>query len=243
MSQEAPTKICTSCGQRKPLSAFLQLNKAGTVTHGQICASCRKTLAENANRTQKTDDSGTQETGHKIDTKARMQAERDKRQQQTTLEENYHENRNLDAISAEFNEQKQALKQQAEKQIRTSLFNRQSFLSERKQVPASATTRQDQTPTQAEASAQAEQTEQQNTKEERQKTQHDPAALQLDSQIAGQTRFQGAEFQKKRQEFLRRLGKDSPFMHHADQARKAAEKSKPSETLEEHIEKTWKPKR
>lgn len=237
MSQDAPTKICTSCGQRKPLSAFLQMNKSGTVSHGQICASCRKTLAENAKRMQAGEDAGTQETGHKIDTKARMKAERDKRQLATEVNENYHENRDINASDIKSSEQKQELKQQTEKKIRSSIFSKQSFLSEKKQTPPATNT-----PAQVQAETEIKvQTEQQNAKEERQKTQHDPAALQMDSQIAGQTRFQGVEFQKKRQEFLRRLGKDSPFMRHADQAQKTTEKNKGKETLEEHIEKTWGP--
>lgn len=212
------------------------MNKAGTVSHGQICASCRKTLADNAKRPQG-EDAGTQETGHKIDTKARMKAEQEKRLLQTKTEKDYHENRDLNAMDAKFSEQKQELKQQTEKKIRSSIFSKQSFLTEKKQTPPTNTPAQ----VQAETAIKA-QTEQQNAKEERQKTQHDPAALQMDSQIAGQTRFQSAEFQKKRQEFLRRLGKDSPFMRHADQGQKNAEKTKGKETLEEHIERTFGPK-
>jgi hypothetical protein len=239
MSQEAPTKICTSCGQRKPLSAFLQMNKAGTASHGQICANCRKTLAENAKRPQG-EDAGTQETGHKIDTKARMKAENDKRQLVTEVHENYHENRDINATDAKFSEQKQAIKQETEKKIRTSMFGRQGFLSEKKQTPTTQAT------TEAQQQAHAEtqiQTEQQNTKEDRQKTQHDPSALQLDSAVAGQIRFQSTSFQKTRQEFLRRLGKDSPFMRAAENANKTNEKNKTKETLEEHVEKTWEPTR
>lgn len=230
MSQEAPTKICTSCGQRKPLSAFLQLNKAGTVSHGQICASCRKTLAENANRLQKADDSGTQETGHKIDTKARMQAERDKRQHQTNVEETYHEGRDQTALDMKFSEQKQEATQQTEKKLRNSLFGKQSALSQQKQT--SSIDPQEKI-----------QTEQHIAKEERLKTQHDFTMPYHDPQVAGQLRFQSTAFQ----EFRRRLGKESPLVRAAENAAKRAnkdtDKNKPSETLEEHIEKTWKPKR
>jgi hypothetical protein len=236
MSQEAPTKICTSCGQRKPLSAFLQMNKAGTVSHGQICASCRKTLTENAKHPQG-EDAGTQETGHKIDSKARMKAENDKRQHQTDLHENYHENRDINATDAKFSEQKQATKQETEKKIRGSMFGRQGFLSEKKQTPNTEAS------TQAQQQAHAEtqiQTEQHNAKEERQKTQLDFTMPYIDPQTPGQARY-GTAFR----EFRQRLGKDSPFMRAAENAaknaNKANEKNKTKETLEEHIEKTWQP--
>lgn len=230
MSQDALTKICTSCGQRKPLSAFLQINKAGTVAHGQICASCRKTLAENAKHLQKGDDAGTQETGHKIDTKARMQAERDKRQHQTNLEENYHEGRDQTAIDTKFSEQKKEAKQQTEKKLRDSLFAKQSFITQQKQTPN----------INPEDKAQ---TEQHIAKEERLKTQHDFTMPYHDPQVAGQLRFQSAAFK----EFRRRLGKESPLVRAAENAAKGsnkdADKNKPNETLEEHIEKTWGPKK
>src|SRR5689334_3391181 len=70
MSTSHTTRICSSCGQRKSLSAFLQLDEKNGTTYGTLCSTCRKTQA---NETEKeSDDSITERLTLKIDTKARV---------------------------------------------------------------------------------------------------------------------------------------------------------------------------
>lgn len=227
MNDNVPTKICSSCGQRKPLSAFLQMNASGTARHGQICATCRKTEAENAARRRKTEaeGGGMHETGHKIDTKARMQGERDKREEQASVHEDYHQERKLDDIENKLTQEKSEQRLKTEKKHHDSFLNRRSFLNEKKQTPTTSTAEEIQ------------QTNQEAAQEERKKTQHDFSVPYHDPQIAGQLRFQSASFQA----FRKRLGKDSPLVRAADQASKHASKET-SATLEEHIDHTFGPK-
>ncbi len=89
-SDIALTKICRSCGQQKPLSAFLQLGAPRNTTYGNICADCRKT-APKINTPKESDEASTSTTGHRIDSKAKVHAEIDKRQQRKDKEESDHQ--------------------------------------------------------------------------------------------------------------------------------------------------------
>ncbi|HEX4046126.1 MAG TPA: hypothetical protein VHZ76_10730 [Gammaproteobacteria bacterium] len=77
----ALSKTCASCGQQKPLSAFLQLNaKKGTI-YGNICSSCRKANMEKVETTQETEDSTTPHATHTIDSKSKVYQENQNKQQ------------------------------------------------------------------------------------------------------------------------------------------------------------------
>lgn len=52
MKHHELTQKCTSCGQKKPLSAFIQLGKNREKTYSKICASCRGTTLEDGSTTQ-----------------------------------------------------------------------------------------------------------------------------------------------------------------------------------------------
>src|SRR5215208_1216873 len=80
MNQPNLTKICGICGQQKPLSAFLELTGKEGAHYGIICSTCRKTQMEQTKLKKEPDESTTSSTGHRIDLKAKVQAEIDKRQ-------------------------------------------------------------------------------------------------------------------------------------------------------------------
>lgn len=85
-----PTKTCSSCGQRKPLSAFLQL--AAPHTYGNTCSDCRKTTIDSSETTK--EDEGTRSTtGVKIDAKTKVQHAADKREFDKQVDDSYHEGR------------------------------------------------------------------------------------------------------------------------------------------------------
>ncbi len=73
------TKICSVCGEQKPLTAFSQLSGSQGLIYGNICASCRKTAMDKLKSPADTEGSSTSKTGYKIDSKAKVQAEADKR--------------------------------------------------------------------------------------------------------------------------------------------------------------------
>lgn len=83
------TKICSSCGQRKPLSAFLQL--AGAHGYGNICSACRKTALENPVKDQ--EDSTRSTTGEKLDLKLLQQRTTDEREAFKETEDEYFDER------------------------------------------------------------------------------------------------------------------------------------------------------
>jgi hypothetical protein len=80
------SKTCSSCGQQKPLTAFLQLSEANSTHYGNICASCRKTALENAEVIE-AEDSSKSKTRLAIDAKTKVQIEQDKRKERQHLKE------------------------------------------------------------------------------------------------------------------------------------------------------------
>lgn len=86
-----PTKICSSCGQKKPLSAFLQL--AAPHSYGNICSDCRKSAIDSSETAKEQDESTRSTTGAKLDAKAKVQATADKREFSKQVDETYHEGR------------------------------------------------------------------------------------------------------------------------------------------------------
>lgn len=88
-------RVCTACGQKKPLSAFLQLqtDNANSTRYGTICAPCRSLAAKTTSQDKPIiDDRGSGSTGLRIGIKEKIQLEFDKNRQQKdrdvlTLEE------------------------------------------------------------------------------------------------------------------------------------------------------------
>lgn len=91
-TNNALTKTCNSCGEIKPLSAFLQLSGTEGTTYSNICSSCRKTEIEKAKQKEK-DDLSTTSIGHKIDAKVRVKDVFDKRKLHQETQEEYFEER------------------------------------------------------------------------------------------------------------------------------------------------------
>src|SRR5579885_705059 len=87
------TKTCSSCGQQKPMSAFLQLAGPQGTTYGSVCASCRKSNAEKPSLPKELEGTITSGTWTKIDSKTKVKAEIDKRELRKQVEEDYFEER------------------------------------------------------------------------------------------------------------------------------------------------------
>ena len=77
--QSQLTRMCISCGQQKPLAAFLQFGPKGA-TYGAICATCRSAQASQP-KPKEQEEQTTSSTGYKIDAKAKMKLEQEKKQQ------------------------------------------------------------------------------------------------------------------------------------------------------------------
>ena len=203
------------------------MNINGLVQYGQICATCRKTMAEDAARQRKVETEGeiSTGTGHKIDTKARMSGEKDKRDLRQTVEEDYHAEREKDKVDLKKTQLKQADKLKAEKQ------HHAGFLEKRRAPQEKAGSAVENNAVEV----------QQHAQEENKKTQFNYQAPFVDPQVTGQLRFQGESFQRYRQW----LGKGSPLVKSAEAAVKKAQQEKKDvgKTPEEFIEKNWGPKK
>lgn len=132
------TKTCASCGVQKPLSAFLQIAGMQGSTYGNICSSCRKAHLEKP-VPKEPEDSTTSRTGAKIDAKAKVQAEIDKREARKELEETYIEEREKKDEKQIHHIQKVDTLIKDEKKRRESFLDRRSFLDKSKTNKATPT--------------------------------------------------------------------------------------------------------
>lgn len=122
------TKTCSSCGQQKPLSAFLELTGSQGTTYGNICASCRKSHIEKLNQPAEPEESTTSTTGLKIDAKVKVKGEIDKRELFKQTEEQYLEEREKQEDKQLKHEQKVEHVAEDEKKHRKDFIEKRSFL-------------------------------------------------------------------------------------------------------------------
>jgi hypothetical protein len=258
------TKTCLNCGQQKPLTAFLEMSVSHGTAYGNVCATCRKTAMEAAERRKKTEAEGstTSETGHKIDSKSKIHHDIDNREHQHRTEETYHEERKLDE---EISEEKIERKEQHTK---TEKKHREDFLRKRAAAPATKKfgeglvikSAAEETNMRRDQHNEIAANQNQGSQEERKKTEHDFTVAYQGQQIAGQIRFSGQAFQQFRQW----LGNSAPIVNNINQTTKeaapkqtgqiaqAANQMKdseatpaknpaPSDPVTEFIEKNWRP--
>jgi hypothetical protein len=124
-------RTCASCGLQKPLSAFLQIAGTQGTTYGNICSSCRKTHLEKP-KPDEPEEATTSRTGVKIDSKAKVQGEIDKREARKQLEEDYLEDRVKEDEKQIHRAQKVDTIIQDEKKRRESFLEKRSFLEQSK---------------------------------------------------------------------------------------------------------------
>lgn len=92
-SNDNLTKICNSCGQPKPLTAFLKMpGVKGTVIYGNLCTDCRKANLEKLKLNER-DETTRSGTGYKIDAKAKMADDTGKANDKLQTDHDYHEER------------------------------------------------------------------------------------------------------------------------------------------------------
>ena len=207
----SPLKTCANCGQQKPLSAFLQITGKET-GYGNICATCRKTLKDKVSKER--EDSSTSHTGHKIDSKAKVQAEIDKRQQRKEKEDLYHKEREKNEIrQSEKWEKMDSTAQDAKKyRAKTSFLNSSPKTKTVTSTPLPGS-------------------EEQIAKE----SQFDFSAPVLDAG-SGKEKYKSARYNQLRHQFKLWLGASAP--NSTEQAKQNAE-AEEQESLAEFAKKIW----
>lgn len=119
-------KTCTSCGQSKPLSAFLQLTGSAGSSYGTICSTCRKA---NPDKTKEPDDLSSNSTGNKIDAKVRVKDAIDKREQHKQIEDEYFDEREKEEAVETQRYEKETVRKEEKQKIEA-----RSFLDRNKKV-------------------------------------------------------------------------------------------------------------
>lgn len=126
------TKICSSCGQRKSLSAFLYI--AGTHGYGNICSTCRKGNQHKSPLEQ--EDNTRSTTGAKIDAKTVVKDIADKQKIHKQTEEDYFKERDKLEEKNLQRSQKIITTSDSEKKHRKNFLEKRSFLDNKQSVPA-----------------------------------------------------------------------------------------------------------
>lgn len=116
------TKTCSSCGEIKPLAAFLHLGADGT-QYGSICSACRKANA-NSSPVQEQDESTRSTTRKTIDSKSKVASDKSKWEHWHSTEEQYHEDRDASEELANKQDEKAEIVKKDERKHREVIKNR-----------------------------------------------------------------------------------------------------------------------
>jgi hypothetical protein len=128
------TRVCTSCGVKKPLSAFLYVSGAQGTTYGTICSDCRRTVTQpNKNAPKESDEHSTSSSGLRIGSQQKIATTIEKRRQHKDLSESYEqEAKDRDQLKEEHVEREET-KEKAEKDHRKFFIDvkKQGFLGKK----------------------------------------------------------------------------------------------------------------
>lgn len=117
-------KTCSICGELQPITAFVQFAGAGEARYGSVCATCRRAGLDKK-KSDFFEDSTTSSTGHKIDSKTKVQSEKDKREfKQLKEETDKEEGKRVTAERQKVNVKKE-IKSEGDKKRRESFLDQQ----------------------------------------------------------------------------------------------------------------------
>jgi hypothetical protein len=233
------SKVCSSCGLEKPLSAFLELSGDAAGTYGNICGTCRKEHIEK-NKLKDKEDSSRTETGHKIDSKAKVASDIDKKQTVDRAEELYHEERDENEIIETGELEKKDQKQKGERKHRETFLDRRRTQTDIKKFDEKENIK---THLAIDEESREISNTQENAREERKKSEIDFTSPVVDTQISGKEIFtkgiairQFATWAGRGSAIGNRLGNKQPDNTNAN-------KTKEGPTLSDEAERLWGPKK
>lgn len=237
------------------MSAFLQIAGPQGTTYGNICASCRKILAEKPAAPKEKEESTRSDTGHQIDTKTKIAEDIDKKQQRQKIEEEYHKERDKDEELETEKIGKIETLAKDEKKHRETYLEKRSFLRTEKKTEAQRITesRKQETQRAVQQALSSEEIikQEQAIKEEKVKTGIDLTTGPYLPSQTGEIKYQSRDWLG----FKAWLGASSPIVQNAEQAaqksqelsakqeqsKKLAEKTN-KDPLIDYVDKTWGPK-
>lgn len=127
-------KTCSSCGQQKPLSAFLQVAGAEANSYGNICSACRKTNSEKTPSAKETEEGTTSTTELELNSKTKLKSDIDKGKLRKQTEQAYFEERDKNDAKHIHHLQKADAITQDEKKQRERLLGKRSLFDKKPQV-------------------------------------------------------------------------------------------------------------
>lgn len=125
------TRICSACGVKKSLSAFLHIGGIQGTTYGTICSECRRTGAKSSPKNIESGERSSSSSGVRIGSQQKVALDTEKKQLQKNLKESQHkEEQTKDEVKSE-KELRDELKLKAEKDHRKFYIEpkRQGFLT------------------------------------------------------------------------------------------------------------------
>ena len=226
------TKTCISCGIEKPLSAFLELSGEHSGSYGSICGTCRKENQTKA-KPKETEGGSRSSSGEKIDSKAKIAGDIDKKESLVRKEEEYFEERDENALIENIEIDKKGETSKNERKHRETFLGTSSFLDRKKIDSKTAKTH----------FAVSEETQEQqnisdNVVEEQKKTDFDFTGPVQDTYIAGKQKYQGVAIRQ----FAALIGKGSAIGQRLGPKTDEPTPAKENDpTLSEQIDKNWGP--
>ncbi len=239
MNKPVLTKSCTVCGLQKPLSAFLELGGQRAI-YGNICSSCRKTAMEKAKLPKDSEGSTTSTSGHRVDSKAKVQGDINKEKEREKIKDLYREEGVKDEkVESALTQDREKTKEHERRKLDKSSF----LTAPRKPIEAKQTERATQQAQQIEQSAQ----QAESSKLERQQKGTDFSSPFEGTRVS-QERFKSAVFRQ----FATWIGANSPIgqtmgnalnqQNKANAEKNAKNAAKSDEPLTDYIKQEWKPK-
>lgn len=238
MEKEHPslTKTCSTCGQIKPMAAFLHMSETTGTEYGSICSDCRKKGADKP-RIPEGDESTRTSSGVVIDSKSKTEADINKQEEYQQTEEEYYEEREQAEIETKHDQDITEQKATQEKRHRQTFLDRSILSTKKTTSPNESRWRREQVVQQANAEDAAIKSESA-IKEELQEKGVDQTSTE-DLRHGAKEKHKGVAFRQGTafQSFAASLGKSTTFTQ-STPTHPAA-----SETIADSIEKHWGPGR
>lgn len=116
------TKICSSCGFERPLTAFLQVAGPKGTLYGNICASCRSGKIEKKVQLTEAEEGTRSSSGLKIDEKTKKKTDQLKKEHKKEADEKYVKEREKTTEDTKLKTEK------IDKKLKSEKTHRETFL-------------------------------------------------------------------------------------------------------------------
>ena len=216
----------------------MQLSGKDSGTYGSVCSSCRQANRDKTSPLIDAEEGTRTTTSATIDTKSKVQAELDQKQQRQQTEEDYHAERDKDALIETDRTKKIDTFSKDQRKHRESVFGRRSFLSTDNKTSATKSPVERAAQTAAQEAHNVDQVGKQDTatKEDLKEKDIDLSAPVEDTRFGKKEKHKGTSFQHFSYAQSQVIGRSF-----TDTQQKTPPTEPTKDTPSEFIEKTWGP--